>query len=119
MSIERMNDDTLNKRIALAHNAKAQAEKELKELMGEWQRRHGDGVGTQVEAGGVFVKLTANRRFDAALAAEILPSRIPQEVLETITKTVIDSKQAKEVLPPKVYGECMREFSPKTSIKVL
>lgn len=119
MNIEQMSDETLNKRIGLAHNAKAKAEKDLKALMVEWQRRHGEDVGTAMEVGGVRVQLNANRRFDAALAAELLPSRIPAEVYEAITKTVIDSKQAKDTLPPKLYRECMRDFAPKTAIKIL
>lgn len=118
MNIEQMSNETLNKRIGMAHNAKAKAEKELKELMSEWQRRHGEDVGTTMEAGGVRVQLNANRRFYANLAAELLPSRIPAEVYESITKTVIDSKEAREVLPPKLYRECMKDFAPKTSIKI-
>jgi|SRR5690625_1107965 len=118
MNIEQMSDETLNKRIGLAHNAKAKAEKDLKELMVEWQRRHGEDVGTTMEAGGVRVQLNANRRFDAALAAELLPSRVPAEVYDAITKTVVDTKEAKEVLPPKLYRECMKDFAPKTSIKI-
>src|SRR5699024_5592145 len=118
MNSEQMSDETLNKRIGMAHNTKAKAEKELKELMSEGQRRHGEDVGTTMEAGGERVQLNANRRFDASLAAELLPSRIPPEVHEPITKTVNDSNQAREILPPALYRECMKDFAPKTSIKI-
>lgn len=118
MNINQMSDETLNKRLGLAWVKKRQAEKELQELLSEWKQRHGKGVGTQCEAGGVSVKLTANRRFDAAYAAQYLADKLPPEVLESITKTVIDSKQAKEILPPKLYRECGRDFEPKVRVDI-
>lgn len=62
------------------------------------------GPGTYT-AGDHTVTLRANRRFDAAYAAEHLPPAL----LETITTTTVDSSLAKKRLSPEMYEACMTE----------
>lgn len=118
MNISQLSDENLNKRLGLAHNAKAKAEREYKELMEEWRRRHGEDVGTSFVAGGVSVTLGPNRRFNAEYAAEILKTKLDPEVFAAISKTVVDSKKAQDLLPPKLYRDCSVEAAPKAYVKI-
>lgn len=51
------------------------------------------------------VTLSPNRRFDPALALQLVPS----DILPSISSTSIDSKLARAVLPPALMDACMRE----------
>lgn len=62
------------------------------------------GPGTY-EAGEYTLTLRANRRFDPARAADILPA----EVVAAITTTSIDPKVARQKLPPETFEACMTE----------
>lgn len=52
---------------------------------------------------GIKVTVTANRRFNPAKAAEIIPA----DLLTLCQTTVVDAKKAKSVLPPALYEAAM------------
>lgn len=67
-----------------------------------------DGTGT--------VTISVNRRFDAALAEQVLTNLNPA-LLDAVKETVISSAKAKKVLPPATYEQCMRDAGdPRISI---
>jgi hypothetical protein len=62
-------------------------------------------VGEDAQAAGLTIAIQPNRRFDPATAQMVLPP----ELLKLCEATAIDSKKAKQVLPPAVYQQCMKD----------
>lgn len=93
--------------VAQIHRLNAQAEEidgEIRALKAVLRQRLAAGQAGTVN-GEKVVTLTPNRRFDPALAAQVVPS----DLLPSISTTSIDSKLAKAVLPPALYEAAMRE----------
>lgn len=63
------------------------------------------GVGQYEGPNGLKVTVTANRRFNPDRAAEILP----ESLIGSVQRTVVDAKLAREHLPPAVYDACKVE----------
>jgi hypothetical protein len=62
------------------------------------------------------VTIAANRRFDPALAKQVVRTINPA-LLPAIMATKIDSATAKKVLPPATYEQCMKDTgTPRVSI---
>lgn len=59
---------------------------------------------------GTKVSVFRTRRFDAALAATVIPA----DVLPRVQATVVDGKLAKAVLPPALYEQCQKEAGKAT-----
>lgn len=95
---------TIVSRLAALNEQRQTIEAEDKRLKAEL--RLALGVGTQGAVDGTpVVSVNPNRRFQAALAAQVLPPAL----LDLCKTTVIDSKAAKAVLPPAMYEQCMGE----------
>lgn len=93
--------------VAQIHRLNAQAEEidgEVRALKAVLRERLAVGQAGVVN-GQKVVTLTPNRRFDPKLAAQVVPS----DILALISSTSIDSKLAKDTLPPALYSACMRE----------
>lgn len=109
MDPHEMSDAQLNKAVGLAYNAEKLAKKQLADLKKEWLRRQGSTVGTQYEAEGVSVHLSDNARWDEDTARRVLADmKIPADVIAKMEVTVLDSKAAKDKLPPRVYRMCQK-----------
>jgi hypothetical protein len=64
--------------------------------------------------GRAVLGISTGRRFDPDLAASILPP----ELISLCQVTVIDSRRAKEILPPLVYAKCQK-LSTTPTVRVL
>lgn len=72
------------------------------------------GVGAHMAPCGIAVSVSVNRRFNPDKAAEV----VPPTLLEQIQTLVIDSKKAKQVLPPAAYEACMVQVGePRVAIR--
>lgn len=71
------------------------------------------GSGAYTINGQPAVSITPTRRFDAAHAEQVLPA----QWLDTVRRTVVDAKVAKELLPPALFSACQVE-SGKPTVKL-
>lgn len=73
-------------------------------------------LGTHEHDGGA-VQLQPNRRWDDDTAREVIGAISP-DILKAITIETLDSKKAKELLPPATYKKCMKDGArPKVIFK--
>ena len=94
----------------LAEISQAKAELDAEEKTLKTQLRSQFDVGTQLTVNGSpVIAIQANRRFSADLAK----THIPETLLPLCTVTTIDSKRAKEALPPAIYKACMQDYEPR------
>ena len=95
-------------RLAEIADAKTQLEAEEKTI--KTQLRDSLDVGTKVTVNGSPVlAIQSYRRFDATLATRTLTP----ELLALCTVPTVDSKRAKELLPPAVYTACCKDYDPR------
>lgn len=119
MDIESMNDDQLQKAIGLEYTALKRAEKQYKELQSEWLSRHGREVGTEFAGNNVQVYLAPNNRWDEATArAALADAGVSPEAIQAMESTVLDSKKAREMLPPRIYKRCQAANAPKFMVRI-
>lgn len=90
-------------RLAQIQAAKAELEVEEAELKAKLAQQL--PYGAYNIDGKPALSVSVGRRFDPALAAQILPP----ELAALCQATVIDSRRAKEVLPPALYSQCQKE----------
>lgn len=100
-------DDTLRavvSRLAALQEQRTALDAEDKRLKAEIRQRLSAGQKGTV-GGQPVVSVAPNRRFQPAVASEVLP----RDLLNLCKVTVVDSKAAKAVLPPALYEQCMAE----------
>lgn len=111
-----MTDEQLNRHIA-DRKAKAQlAKDEMEQALDEWRSRHGQIPGTEYASGGVIVRLETSSRWDDKRAWGVLESR--PEMVERISKLVLDRAEAKKVLDAETYAQCQK-VSEKPRVRVI
>lgn len=94
----------------LAEVAQQRAELEVEEKTLREQLRPHLTVGERITIrGNPVLTLRPFRRFDPDLAK----SAIPEQLLPLCTVTTVDSKRAKDVLPPAIYRACQAEYEPR------
>lgn len=72
------------------------------------------GLGKYDGPNGIVVNVTANRRFSADKAAEVLPD----ELISMVQTTSVDAKLAKAKLPPDTYDMCKIEVGePRVTVR--
>ena len=100
-----MNDDELaelTRRYLELAARRDEAELELTTIKAKIRDAHPTGTNLTT-TDGVHVAVTANRRFDPAKAAEV----VPPELLALCQITKVDPAAAKKALPPALYDACM------------
>jgi len=104
-------DATLHELVTrLAHIQTRKAELDEEETQIKTQLVNTLECGTYSVNGQLALSISVGRRFDPALALEVLPP----ELITLCQATVIDTKRAREVLPPALYAQCQRENSKPT-----
>lgn len=82
-------------------------EAEREQLKAEAAELLENKLGLHTHNGGA-VRLSPNRRWDDDTAREVL-GKISPDILKAITITKLDSRKAKEMLPPATYKQCMKD----------
>jgi hypothetical protein len=95
-------------RIAALEARRNEIDTEISELKGKLAADLAEGAYTV--GGKPALSITTGRRFDPALAAEVLPP----ELLALCTASTVDPKRAKATLPPALYERCQRPYGKPT-----
>ena len=108
-----MNDETTRLRVLLdLRQQRDDLTRRIDALRAEIANHHEAGDRLELDSEVVAEMRVSGRRFDPRRAAIILDA----DMINTITRPVVDAKTAKRVLPPNVYNQCLSDG--KTSLTV-
>lgn len=95
-------------RLAYIQARKTELETEEAQIKSKLAENHNDG--TYTINGKPVLSVATGHRFDPGLAAQVLPP----ELVALCQVTIIDSKRAKDLLPPALYTQCQKANSKPT-----
>jgi len=98
----------------LAHIQSRKAELEAQETELKAKLTEHLTYGSYTIGGKPALTISVGRRFDPTLAAQVLPA----ELIALCQVTIIDTKRAKEILPPAVFAQCQK-LNDNPTVRVL